>query len=118
MPKKRQGLPKGAAIVLTLALWALAAWLLYPLFRIDDVDMGNVKGYLYRSALGITVLLIFFGKTLHDLIFPWVTDRAVPRLNAVLLSVYLVALSGGIVFVLVRMAALFVKTRQKQGFMF
>jgi hypothetical protein len=118
MPGKRPGLPKEIAFALTLILWAAAAWLLYPLVTIDNVDMGNVKVYLYRSALGITILLIFFGKTLHDLIFPWVTARAIPRLNAVLLTLYLVLLSGGIVFVVVRMALLLMKNRQKQGFIF
>jgi hypothetical protein len=45
-----------------------------------------------------------------------VTNRALPRLNAVLLALYLVILGGGVAFVLVRMAALFFKSRQRQGF--
>ncbi len=118
MPGKRKGLPREIALILSLLFWAAAAWFLYPLVHLDDVDMGNVKPTLYRSAMGITILLIFFGKTLHDLIFPWVTSRVIPRLNVVLLSLYLVLLSGGIIFVVIRMAALLVKTRQGAGFPF
>ena len=79
MPGKKTGLSKEVAFSLTLVLWAAAAWALYPLVDIDNVDMGNVKTYLYRSAMGVTILVIFFGKTLHDLIFPWVTSRTIPR---------------------------------------
>lgn len=104
------------AIFLTLVLWAAAAWCLYPLLHLDRVDMSNVKLYLYRSAMGITILLIFYGKTLYDLIFPWVTNRTIPRLNAILLTLYLFVLTGGIIFFLVRAAILYIKSRQRQGF--
>lgn len=115
MPGKKSGLSKETAVVLTLVLWAAAAWFLSPLLNLGDVDMSNIKPTLYRSAMGITILIIFFGKTLYDLVFPWVTNRAIPRLNAALLTLYLVILAGGITFVLVRMAALFFKSRQRQG---
>jgi hypothetical protein len=113
---KKTGLSKEMAVFLTLVLWAAAAWCLYPLLNLDNVDMSNVKPTLYRSAMGITILLIFFGKTLYDLVFPWVTNRAIPRLNVILLSLYLLILAGGVGFVLVRMAALYFKSRQRQGF--
>ncbi len=98
---------------MVVVLWVLAAWFLYPLVNLDKVDMGNVKPYLYRSAFGLTLLIIFFGKTLHDLIFPWVHSRTIPRLNALLLGVYLFLLSGGILYMLIRMALLFIKSRQQ-----
>ena len=106
------------SLVLTIILWLAAAWLLYPLVILDTVNMANVKPYLYRSAMGITILIIFFGKTLHDLIFPWVTSRRIPRLNALLLTLYLFALSGGLIFLMLRMVALLIKSRQQQGFIF
>ena len=104
-------------IALTLALWALAAWLLYPLINIDRVDMSNVKATLCRSALGLTLLIIFCGKTLFDLIYPWVHSKKLPRLNAALLILYAIGLSGGIVFMIIRMAALAMKNRSG-GFLF
>ena len=115
MPKKARGKPW--IIALTLALWALAAWLLYPLVNLDRVDMSNVKSYLYRSALGLTLLIIFFGKTLFDLIYPWVYSKKLPRLNAALLVLYAIGLSGGIVFMILRMAMLAMKDRSR-GFPF
>jgi len=104
-------------IALTIALWLLAAWLLYPLVNFDRVDMSNVKPYLYRSVLGLTLLIIFFGKTLFDLIYPWVYSKKLPRLNAALLTLYAAALGGGIIIMIIRMAALAMKSRSG-GFLF
>jgi hypothetical protein len=99
-------------LALTLFLWVVTAWLLYPLISLDRVDMSNIKPYLYRSALGLTLLIIFFGKTLFDLVYPWVVGRKLPVLNAVLLSVYLTALSLGIIFLVIRLAFLLMSNRQ------
>jgi hypothetical protein len=115
MPKKARD--KGWVIALTLAFWALAAWLLYPLINLDRVDMSNIKPYLYRSALGLTLMIIFFGKTLFDLIYPWAYSKKLPRLNAALLILYIIGLSGGIIFLILRMAALAMKNRGG-GFLF
>ncbi len=104
-------LDRSWVVVLTLVFWVLAAWLLYPLINLDRVDMSNVKPYLYRSALGLTLLIIFFGKTLFDLIYPWVYSKKLPRLNAALLTLYAAALGGGIIFMIIRMAALAMKNR-------
>jgi len=108
---------RGWALALTLALWILAAWLLYPLVNLDRVDMSTVKPYLYRSALGLTLLIIFFGKTLFDLIYPWIYSKKLPRLNAVLLTLYAAALGAGIIFMIIRMAALAMRSR-RGGFLF
>jgi hypothetical protein len=99
-------------LAFTLFLWIVTAWLLYPLVTLDRVDMSNIKQYLYRSALGLTLLIIFFGKTLFDLVYPWVVGRKLPVLNAVLLSVYLTALSLGIIFLVIRLAFLLMSNRQ------
>jgi len=104
--------------VVTVLLWALAAWLLYPLADLDKVDMSNVLSYLYRSALGLTLLIIFLGKALFDLIFPWVHDRKLPALNALLLTLYALALSGGIIFMILRLAMLYMRSRRGSGVVF
>ncbi len=108
---------KSWTVVLILALWALAAWLLYPLVNLDRVDMSNVKPYLYRSALGITLMIIFFGKTLFDLVYPWVHGKKLPRLNAALLILYAGALGAGLIVMIIRMAALAMRSRGG-GFLF
>ncbi len=108
---------KGIALPLIIILWLLTAWLLYPLIVLDSIDMENTKQFLYRSAFGITIMLIFFGKTLIDLLFPEVSSKRMPVLNTVLLSIYSVALAGGIIFMIVRIVILFVKSR-KSGWLF
>jgi len=115
MPKAKEN--RGWMIALTLALWVLAAWLLYPLVNLDRVDMSNVKTYLYRSALGLTLLIIFFGKTLFDLVYPWVHGKKLPRLNAALLILYAGALGAGLIVMIIRMAALAMRSRGG-GFLF
>jgi hypothetical protein len=102
----------------TLILWIFTAWFLYPLINLDQVDMSNVKPYLYRSVLGLTLLIIFFGKTMFDLLYPWVVGRKLPLMNAVFLTLYVLALSGGIVFLLTRLVTLFMKNRQGGGLIF
>ncbi len=102
----------------TIALWLIAAWLLYPLVDLDKVDMSNVMSYLYRSAFGLTLLVIFLGKTLFDLIFPWVHDRKLPALNALLLTLYALILTGGIIFMVLRLAVLYMKSRSPSGNVF
>lgn len=114
IPKKPD---KSLAVLVTIVFWILAAWLLYPLVQIDRVDMSNVKSYIYRSALGLTLLIIFFGKTVFDLVFPWVHSKKLPLLNTILLALYALALSGGIVFTIVRIITVYFKN-QKQGFVF
>jgi hypothetical protein len=99
----------------TLILWLVTAWLLYPLVSLDRVDMSNVKSYLYRSALGLTMLIIFFGKTLFDIVYPWVVGRKIPVMNSVLLTFYVLALTGGIIFLVLRLVVLLMKNRQQGG---
>jgi len=114
-PSARGKQDKTLTWVITIALWVLAAWLLYPLVHLDNVDMSNVLSYLYRSALGLTLLIIFLGKTLFDLIFPWVHDRKLPSLNALLLTLYALVLTGGIIFLILRIAMLYMKRRTGGG---
>ncbi len=99
----------------TVILWLAAAWLLYPLVTLDRMDMSNVKSYLYRSALGLTMLMIFFGKTLFDIVYPWVVGRKIPVTNAVFLTLYLLALTGGIIFLILRLVVVLLKNRQGGG---
>lgn len=96
----------------SLILWIFTAWLLTPLVTLDRVDMSNAKEYLYRAGLGLTILIIFFGKSLFDLIYPWMVGRRLPVLNSVLLGLYLFGLSLGIIFLVVRLAFLLMKNEQ------
>jgi hypothetical protein len=109
---KRDKIDRRIVVAFTLFLWIVTAWLLYPLVTLERVDASNVKPCLYRSALGMTLLIIFFGKTLFDLVYPWIVGRKLPVLNAVLLTLYLAALSLGIIFLVIRLAFLLMSNRQ------
>ena len=109
---------KRIVLAFTLLLWVVTAWLLYPLVALDRVDMSNIKLYLYRSVLGLTMLIIFFGKTMFDLIYPWVVGRKIPLVNAVFLTLYALALSAGVCFLLIRLALLLMRNRQGAGALF
>jgi hypothetical protein len=98
-----------------LILWLATAWLLYPLVVLDKVDMSTIKPTLYRSALGLTLLIVFFGKALFDLIYPWVVGRKLPVRDSILLTLYLLALTGGVIFMAIRMTLLLLKSRQQGG---
>jgi hypothetical protein len=115
--KKPMKFSKEISFGLVIILWIITAWLLYPLLNLDSVDMENAKEYLYRSALGITIMIIFFGKTVLDLFFPQVTFRTMPVLNTIFLSIYSLALAGGIIFMITRMIILYMRSR-KSGFLF
>ncbi len=110
-------LKKEITFGLVVLLWIITAWLLYPLINLDAVDMENAKEYLYRSAIGITIMIIFFGKTILDLFFPQVTLRTMPLLNTIFLAIYSIALAGGIIFMIARMIILYMRSR-KSGFLF
>ena len=105
------------SIFFTIFLWLVTAWLVYPLVSLDRVDIGNAKEYLYRSAIGIAIMIILFGKTVFDLFFPHVVTRNVPLLNTIFLTVYVLAIAGGIVFMVSRMIVLYIKS-QDSGVLF
>jgi hypothetical protein len=110
-------LKKELRLVLIIIIWLITAWLLYPLINLDTVSMENAKEYLYRSAVGLTIMIIFFGKTVIDLLFPQVTLKRMPLLNTIFLTIYSLAIASGIIFMVVRMAVLYVKSK-KSGFLF
>ncbi len=101
-----------------VVVWILMAWLLYPLVDLDKLDMSNVLPTLYRSALGLTLMIIVLGKVLFDLIFPWAHGRKLSVVNALLLALYALALTGGIVFMIIRMAMVYMRGRTGGGALF
>ena len=104
-------------IAVTIILWIAVAWLLFPFLNLDNINPGNVKIYLYRGLFGIAIMLIFFGKTLFDLLFPHYARTRMGGVNSVLLIIYTMAIAGGIVFMVIRMVVVYVESR-KTGFIF
>ena len=69
MEEKTSLIKNKTGFFVVLALWILAAWLLFPLLGIGSLDLEHAKRYLYRSTGGTAVLIILFGKTVFDLFF-------------------------------------------------
>ena len=108
--RKSSILKKGTEVALILIMWMVIAWLLYPLIVLDTVDMLNAKEYLYRAALGVVIMIILFGKTIFDLLFPQTVSQKKSVLNVTFLTLYSLILAGGIFFMVARIVVMFIKS--------
>ncbi len=102
--------PKFRKIALFVLVWAVTAWLVFPLILMKTVALEQASKYFYRSALGIILLIILFGKTVTDLFFPLDTSRSKSVLQVVFLTVYALVMAGGIILILFRILALYLKS--------
>lgn len=101
---------KWRGVAALVFFWLFTAWLLYPLIFIDTVRLQDATKYFYRSALGIIIMIILFGKTLFDLFFPLDTSRTKSVLHVVFLTVYALVMAGGIILMLMRILLLYMKS--------
>ncbi len=101
---------KASKIGFILLLWAFTAWLFYPLFTLDAIQLANAKAHLYRSAMGIAIMLILFGKTIFDLLFPQAVSQARSILNTIFLALYSIFIAGGIIFMVSRIIVLYIRS--------
>lgn len=99
----------------TLVLWAGAAWLLAPLLTLDRVNLGNAKEYVLRSTFGILILILFWAKSLVDLLVFKDPGKVRDKLNTLLLLLYSFILLGGIVFTVLRMVKGYVAAQSGSG---
>lgn len=102
---------KTAGLAITFLVWICIVWLLYPLLALESVSIDNAKQYVYRSAFGIVLMIILFGKTVFDLLFPQATNRRIPVMNSIFLIVYSFLMAGGIIFMISRLIVLYFKTQ-------
>jgi hypothetical protein len=101
---------KAWRIAAYVSVWAVTAWLIFPLLLMNTVTLQNASKYFFRSALGIILLILLFGKTATDLFFPLDTSRRRSILNVVFLTIYALVMAGGIIFMLFRILALYLKS--------
>jgi hypothetical protein len=104
-------LDKCVVLGLYLILWIFTAWLLYPLIVLDTVNMKNAEEYFYRSAIGIAIVIILFGKTVFDLLFPQLGRTRKSTLNIVFLVLYALAMAGGVIFMVARMVSVYLSNQ-------
>jgi hypothetical protein len=102
--------PRFRKVALLVLVWAITAWLIFPLLFMKTVTLQEASRYFYRSALGIILLIILFGKTVTDLFFPLDTSRRKSLLHVVFLTVYALVMAGGIILILFRILALYLKS--------
>jgi hypothetical protein len=102
--------PKFRKIALFVFIWAVTAWLILPLIFMRTVTIQEASKYFYRSGLGIILLIILFGKTVTDLFFPLDTSRKNSLLHVLFLTVYALVMVGGIILILFRILALYLKS--------
>jgi hypothetical protein len=93
-----------------LILWLFTAWLFYPLFTFNAIELANAKTYLYRSAIGIAIMLILFGKTIFDLLFPQTVSKARSILNTIFLVLYSIFIAGGVIYMASRIIVLYIRS--------
>ncbi|MGB7296156.1 MAG: hypothetical protein WBC70_11250 [Candidatus Aminicenantales bacterium] len=91
-------------------VWGVTAWLIFPLLFMKSVALQDASKYFFRSALGIILLILLFGKTATDLFFPLDTSRRKSVLQVVFLTIYALAMAGGIILMLFRILALYLKS--------
>ncbi len=108
----RPGKNREIVIGLWAILWIVTAWLLYPLVAVDTVDITNIKSYIYRSAAGITIMIILFGKAVFDLLFSGFLSRKPPVFLTIMLTLYTLAIGSGIILMIVRIMVVFLGNRK------
>jgi hypothetical protein len=100
-----------------VSVWAITVWLIFPLLFMSKVTLQDASKYFFRSALGIILLILLFGKTATDLFFPLDTSRKRSILQVGFLTVYALVMAGGIILMLFRILALYLKSGSAgQGF--
>lgn len=101
---------KGIKVGFILILWVIIAWLFYPLITLNSVTIGNSYKYFYRSMIGIAIMLILFGKTIFDLLFPQAISQKMSLLTTIFLTIYCMAMASAIIFVFSRIIALYIRS--------
>jgi hypothetical protein len=102
-------LSKAGKVAAFLLVWGVTAWLLYPLIFLNSVSLQQATNYFYRSAMGIIIMIILFGKTLFDLFFPLDTSRKQTILQVIFLTAYALLMAGGIILMCMRILLVYLK---------
>src|SRR5512136_1773547 len=102
--------PKFKKAALMVVVWGVTAWLIFPLLFMKTATLEEASKYFYRSALGIILLIILFGKTVTDLFFPLDTSGKKSLLHVLFLTAYALVMVGGIILILFRILALYLKS--------
>jgi len=103
--KARLDPKKALGIGLTALVLVFAVWLVSPFFRFEASDEASGKINGYRLALGLTIMILFVGKSLWDVLAPQGLAKKVSNVKAVALVALAIVVMGFIVFTVARAAA-------------
>jgi hypothetical protein len=92
------------------ALWLFTFWLVYPMLTISSGGTIAARDYLYRTVLGLGIMIILFGKTVTDLLFPQDLSRRKAVVYTVFLVLYSLVLLSAIVFLVSRVIVAYLNT--------
>jgi hypothetical protein len=104
--KKIAAIPTSKYIIF-IVLMAVTAWLVLPMITLNKVELRSSMEYFYRAAGGVVIMIILFGKTVTDLLFSQDLTRRQSSIYMVLLTLYSIALAGGIIFMAIRILLLY-----------
>jgi len=112
--KKSELAKKSPGVLLIIGLWAVVVFLLFPLFTLDNLDMSSAAHYVYRSAVGIGIMIILFGKTVFDLFLPLGGSNKRLFLQSLFLALYAMLIAGGIIFMVARLVTLYIQSQSAE----
>ena len=91
--------------------WGISIWLLYPLVLLNTQNAEKMKKvFLYRSGLGIVILLTLFGKSVFDLLYLQDDSKKMPLIKIIFLTLYAIVIISGIFFIGGKAIILFFKS--------
>ena len=93
-----------------IGLWIVVGLLLYPLLVLDDMADFNLNSYLFRSTIGIVIMIIMLGRNVFDLFMPQAYSQKVSNIRTALLVIYSFLITGGIIFMISRLIKLYIST--------
>ena len=96
---------KALTIGLNALVLLFALWLVSPFFRLDASDEAAGKINSYRLALGLTVMILFVGKSLWDVLAPQGLAKKVSNAKAIALVGLAIVVMGFIVLTVARAGA-------------
>ena len=95
-------------LAITLGLWVLVIWLLYPLVTLDSMAKFNLNPYLFRSTTGILIMIIMLGRNVFDLFMPQAYSQKAPASKTVFLVLYSFVMAGIIIFMISRLIKIYI----------
>ncbi len=105
---------KRIGIALTAGALIVAVWLVSPFIHIDRSAYGHGAILGYRLFLGLTIMLVFIGKSMFDALAPQGLARKVSNAKGIALIVLTVLLTGFIIYIVGQATVLFLTTSARE----